>query len=314
MSPRPGRRPGRKAGKPRRPARKPRRKHASGHPGKGHARATPAQRRRAHGAVAAAGSADEGVAPPDPRGVRLNRWLAEQGVASRRRCDALIQEGAVEVNGEILLEPGYRVRPGDEIKVEGRPVRPARRLYYLFHKPRGVLCTDDPRETRTRVADLVAPLVAGRVFTVGRLDEDSEGLLLLTNDGDFAQLVAHPRYGVPKTYVVQVAGAVPAAAVAELRRGVWLAEARVRPDRVRIVRRTPTTTSLEIRLREGRNRELRRLLARVGFKVRRLKRVRIGDLGLAGLPRGAVRPLTRAERDDLAALARAPEDDPPGKD
>ncbi len=302
-------------GRPGKPARKravkPRRKHATGHPGKGHAKGTDAQRRRAHGAVVAAGSAAEGVTEANPQGVRLNRWLAERGVASRRKCDELIQEGSVEVNGEILLEPGYRVKEGDEIRVEGRPVKEVRRLYYLFYKPKGVICTDDPRETRTRVSDLVASLVAGRVYTVGRLDEDSEGLILLTNDGDFANLVAHPSHGVPKTYLVEVPGHVHVDAVRELREGVWLADGKVLPERVRISRRGSTTTTVEITMREGRNREVRRLLARVGFKVKNLKRVRIGELGVKGVKRGGIRPLTRAERDGLVALARqTPEETP----
>ncbi|MBC8328264.1 MAG: rRNA pseudouridine synthase [Planctomycetes bacterium] len=284
-------------------ARKPRGKHASGHPGKGHPKATVAQRRRAHGVVVAAGGAEIGVTPENPDGVRLNRWLAERGVASRRKCDALIQEGSVEVNGEILMEMGYRVQAGDTVRVEGRPVKEVRRLYYLFYKPKGVLCTDDPRENRTRVSDLVTSLVAGRVYTVGRLDEDSEGLLLLTNDGDFANLIAHPRHGVPKTYLVQVAGHVTAEAVQELRDGVWLADGKVTPERVRISHRTPVYTTVEICMREGRNREIRRLLARVGFKVRNLKRVRIGDLGVKGVKRGGIRPLSREERDDLVAVA-----------
>jgi len=280
------------------------RKHASGHPGKGHAKSTTAQRRRAHGAVVAAGSAGEGVAPENPEGVRLNRWLAERGVASRRKCDALIQEGSVEVNGQILMEPGYRVQPGDTVRVEGRPIKEVRRLYYLFYKPKGVICTDDPRENRTRVSDLVAPLVAGRVYTVGRLDEDSEGLLLLTNDGDFANLIAHPRHGVAKTYLVQVPGHVQVDAIKELRGGVWLADGKVVPERVRISHRAQSYTTVEITMREGRNREVRRLLARVGFKVRNLKRVRIGELGVKGVKRGGIRPLTRAERDELVAAAR----------
>ncbi len=238
-------------------------------------------------------------------GMRINRWLAEQGVDSRRKCDALVLEGAVEVNGKVVTEHGLRVREGDEVRVNGERVKPVRRLYYLFHKPRGVLCTNDPREKRTRVCDLVDPHTPARVYAVGRLDEDSEGLLLLTNDGDFANLVAHPRYGVPKTYYCQIGASVSGDALTKLRQGAFLDGARVTPERVRFVKRTPKSTTLEITIREGRNREVRRILARHGLGVKRLKRVRIGDLGLHGLKRGALRPLTRAERDGLVAVARA---------
>ncbi len=280
-----------------------RRKHPSGHPGRGEPRVSPAQRRRAHGAVAATSSPGEGVRPT--RGtVRINRWLAERGVASRRRCDQLVQEGSVAVNGRIVLEPGYQIAPEDRVTVDGKPVRDIPRLYYLFYKPKGVLCTDDPREGRTRVCDLVAPLVAGRVYTVGRLDESSEGLLLLTNDGDFAQLVAHPRHGIPKTYVVQTSGPLDADSLRRIRSGVWIADGKVRPERVRLLHGGARGAAVEVVLREGRNREIRRLFARVGVGVKALKRVRIGEIGVKGLRRGTLRPLTRAERDGLVALAR----------
>lgn len=273
-----------------------------GHQGRGAPKVSSAERRNAHGLVASTDSPDSGVV--DQRGVRLNRWLAERGVDSRRKCDALVQEGSVEVNGEIRLDPGYRVQPEDEIRVDGQPVREVRRLYYLFYKPRGVLCTADKRETRPRVGDLVDHLVPSRVYPVGRLDEDSEGLLLLTNDGDFAHMMMHPSFGVPKTYVVFTPLIVRQQDLDALRGGAWIDGQKVVPERVRIVRRTKAGTSLEIVLREGRNREVRRLLARHGFGVKRLKRVRIGDLGVKGVRRGGLRPLTRTERDRLVAVAR----------
>ena len=273
-----------------------------GHHGRGAPKVSSAERRNAHGLVASTDSPESGVV--DQRGVRLNRWLAERGVDSRRKCDALVQEGSVEVNGEIRLDPGYRVQPGDEIRVDGQPVREVRRLYYLFYKPRGVLCTADKRETRPRVGDLVDHLVPSRVYPVGRLDEDSEGLLMLTNDGDFAHMMMHPSFGVPKTYVVFTPLIVRQQDLDALRGGAWIDGQKVVPERVRIVRRTKAGTSLEIVLREGRNREVRRLLARHGFGVKRLKRVRIGDLGVKGVRRGGLRPLTRTERDRLVAVAR----------
>ncbi|HEX9794577.1 MAG TPA: pseudouridine synthase [Planctomycetota bacterium] len=273
------------------------------------------RRRQAHGFVASApgvSGAREGVGGDpgvdDSRGVRLNRWLAERGVASRRKADELVQGGSVTVNGKTLLEPGYRVQPGDEIMVQDSRVREVARLYYAFNKPKGVICTDDPREQRRRLRDLIEPLVPSRVYPIGRLDEDSEGLILLTNDGDFANLIAHPRYGVPKTYMVQVIGDMPSEAVAKMRQGVHLSDGKVVPERVRLVRRGRQTSSLEVVLREGRNREVRRLLARLGIRVKGLKRVRIGEIGLRGVPRAGLRPLTVAERDALVLIARGERD------
>jgi len=237
-------------------------------------------------------------------GIRLNRWLAEQGVDSRRHCDAMVLEGSVTVNGATVDEPGYRVQPGDDVRVNGSRVKEVRRLYYAFNKPRGVLCTNDKREKRPRVCDLVDPLTPSRVYPIGRLDEDSEGLLLLTNDGDFAQLVAHPRYGVPKTYYCIVGEPVSMELLARVRKGAFLDGARVAPQNVRVVKRTATGATLEVTIREGRNREVRRMLARHGLGVKRLKRVMVGTLGLRGLKRGELRPLTREERDALVAEAR----------
>ena len=274
----------------------------AGHPGRGKTKVRASERRNAFGLVAGTDSPSEGLAA-DPRGVRLNKWLADQGVGSRRKCDVLIQEGMVDVNGNVVIEPGYRVQGEDRIKVEGRLIQMVRRLYYAFYKPKGVLCTNDPRESRPRVADLVDHLVPSRVFPVGRLDEESEGLLLLTNDGDFSNLVCHPRYGVPKTYTVLVMKSVSGSQLSDLRKGAWIDGQKVVPEQVRISRRTRSSTLFEIVLREGRNREIRRLFARNEMPVKTLKRVRIGSLGVKGISRGGLRPLTKQERDELIGIA-----------
>ena len=283
-------------------ARNPRKKKKSGHPGRGKPRVTRSNQRTAYGLVSSTDSPDES-AIVDERGMRLNRWLSEQGVDSRRKCDAMVQQGLVEVNGEVMLQPGYRVQKSDKVSVEGRNVKQMRRLYYLFYKPKGVLCTNDPRENRPRVADLVDHLVPSRVYPVGRLDEDSEGLILLTNDGDFANFVSHPRYGVPKTYTVLVRKTVPKKILALLRKGTWLDGQKVIPASVRIARQSHSSTLFEVVLKEGRNREIRRLFAHYDMKVTTLKRVRIGGLGVKGISRGGLRPLTRKERDSLASCA-----------
>ncbi|KAA3615180.1 MAG: rRNA pseudouridine synthase [Planctomycetota bacterium] len=290
-------------------ARRPKSKGGQGRkPRKATAKVSQKALRRAHAFVAAfPGREGKGEGDPQDAGVqesmRLNRWLSEQGVASRRKADELIQEGHVEINGEEVTALGTQVRPGDQVRVKGKLIKPVPHLYYLFHKPKGVLCTENPRESRTKVWDLVAPMVPTRVYPVGRLDEESEGLLLLTNDGDFANLVAHPRFGVPKTYVVQLQGELTPEETEQVRRGVYLAEGRVVPSRVRVLRRSKKSSLVEIVLREGLNREVRRIFAKVGHGVRHLKRVRIGGVGLQGLPRGGLRPLTSLERKSLVALA-----------
>ena len=274
----------------------------AGHPGRGKPKVRASARKNAFGLVAGTNSPSEGLAA-DPRGIRLNKWLADQGVGSRRKCDALVQEGMVDVNGKVVVAPGYRVQGEDRIKVEGRLIQMVRRLYYIFYKPKGVLCTNDPRESRPRVADMVDHLVPSRVFPVGRLDEDSEGLLLLTNDGEFSNLVCHPRYGVPKTYTVLVMKSVSGSQLSELRKGAWIDGQKVVPEQVRISRKTRSSTLFEIVLREGRNREIRRLFARNEMPLKTLKRVRIGSLGVKGISRGGLRPLTKQERDELVEIA-----------
>jgi 23S rRNA pseudouridine2605 synthase len=282
--------------------------------GRGKPKVSSRAKRVAHGFVAASGAPASAVNEQEENafaidrsatanGVRLNRWLAEQGVDSRRKCDQKVLDGEVSVNGTIIMEPGYRVQKDDEVAVNGARIQRARRLYYLFYKPRGVLCTNDPRETRTRLCDLVDPMVPSRVYPIGRLDEDSEGLILLTNDGDFSQLIAHPSHGVKKTYVCMISSSMSGDDLERLRAGAWIEGSKVIPDNARIIRRTPSSTMLEITISEGRNREVRRLLARFGLGVKRLKRVRIGSLGIQGVKRGMLRPLSRAERDGLVRMA-----------
>lgn len=284
--------------------------------GRGKPKVSKRAKRVAHGFVAASKAADTSVAADrggieevSDQGVRLNRWLAEQGVDSRRKCDEKIFAGEVMVNGSIVDKPGYRVQMEDEVSVNGARIRVSRRLYYIFYKPRGVLCTNDPRETRTRLCDLVDPMVPSRVYPIGRLDEDSEGLILLTNDGDFSNLIAHPSFGVQKTYVCQINSTIPGEDLERLKGGAWVDGVKVIPKSVRVIRKLPKSTMVEISIREGRNREIRRLLARFGFGVQRLKRVRIGSLSVKGVKKGMLRPLSRAERDALVEDARSENED-----
>jgi 23S rRNA pseudouridine2605 synthase len=234
---------------------------------------------------------------------RLNKFLAHAGVGSRRHCDELILRGRVSVGGHVVRELGTKVEPGrQEVCVDGQPLKSERPVYWLVHKPRGCLCTNHDPAGRPRAIDLV-PHVPQRVYTVGRLDEDSEGLLLLTNDGDLAFRLMHPRFGVEKTYVVQVAGRPGRDEMQQILKGVWLSDGHVKARRVKRLKMQGESTWLEVVLSEGKNREIRRMLARLGHKVMRLKRTALGPLRL-DLAVGKSRPL---KYDELARLRRAAE-------
>lgn len=262
---------------------------------------------------AAPQSPAERPALPEPRtgAVRLNKLLADHGIASRRAADELIASGQVEVDGVVVTELGTRVDPDvQRIEVRGEELgggRGQRRRYYLLNKPPGVVCTNELRETRPRAVDLVTDRNKGRIYTVGRLDEESKGLILLTNDGDFANRVMHPRYGVSKTYLVKLRGKIDDEALQKVREGVHLSDGRTAGARVVVRKRTRDYSHLIVTLREGMNREIRRVFARVGAVVVDLRRARIGNLTDRGLRIGSWRPLTRAEVQDLLAGPSAEE-------
>lgn len=238
--------------------------------------------------------------------LRLNKFLAHAGAGSRRHCDELIVAGRVKINGEIVRDLGVRVEETAQVAVDDHPVRAERHVYWAVHKPRGYLCTNHDPAGRPLALDLV-PHVDQRVYTVGRLDEDSEGLLLLTNDGDLAQQLMHPRYGVEKTYEVLVAGSPTPAEMHQLTTGVWLADGRVKAKFVRKFKRQGESTWLKIVLAEGKNREVRRMLAKLRHKVMRLKRVGIGPVRLDRLPKGKSRKLALAEIEALRkSVSRKP--------
>ena len=244
------------------------------------------------------GSEKSAPSKSQSEGERLQKVLAAAGHGSRRACEELILAGRVEVDGKKADVLGTRVNPNtQEIHVDGVLLPKQRHKYYLLNKPTGVLCTNRDPSGRTRVIDLVPG--EQRLFTVGRLDMNSEGLILVTNDGDLANELAHPRYGVEKLYEVEVAGKPDPEQLRQLRTGIHLAEAFVKVDAVKVKRRRPKSTLLEITIREGRNRELRRILAKIGHKVLRLKRVAMGPFRLAKLPSGAYRELTAAEVESL---------------
>ncbi|HOW72038.1 MAG TPA: pseudouridine synthase [Phycisphaerae bacterium] len=236
---------------------------------------------------------------------RLQKVLASAGLASRRACEEMILDRRVAVNGKQVSTLPALVDPeSDRITVDGQLLRAPRKVYFMLHKPKGVHCTNDDPQSRTRAIDLL-PRIRERVFPVGRLDADSTGLLLLTNDGELAQRLTHPRFGVPKTYRVHLPGLVGNNEIARLLKGVWLHEGKAHVSEASVVHAGRDGSMIEVTLREGRNREIRRVMAKLGFEVRKLVRIRMGPLSLSGLPIGASRPLSPDEVKSLRQY-RAP--------
>lgn len=242
-------------------------------------------------------SKDEG----DADGTRLQKVMAAAGIGSRRHCEEMILEGRVEIDGKAVKKLGTKVDPNtQQIHVDGELLKTARSpVYFLVNKPDGVVCTNYDPSGRTRVIDLVPQHDGEHLYTIGRLDLSSEGLILVTNDGELANRLTHPRYGVEKTYLALVAGKIPPETVEKLRKGVHLSEGVARCTAVYVKRILPQSTLLEIVLSEGKNREIRRILAKVGHKVLTLKRIAVGDVKLRDLKPGEYRKPTREELKSL---------------
>ncbi len=225
---------------------------------------------------------------------RLQKVLAAAGVASRRKCEELILEGAVRVNGKVVNElPVFVDAEKDVITVNGKKIRPARKVYYLLNKPKGVICTSSDPQGRKKTIDLVPS--SERIFCVGRLDIDTAGLIILTNDSELANRLTHPRYELSKTYVAAIKDEIQVQAIEKLKKGVWLAEGKTGTSAVKILKRSHRESLIEITIRQGLNRQVRRMLAKVGLAVKSLKRTRIGKLDARGIGIGKFRPLTRSE-------------------
>ncbi|HEY1066231.1 MAG TPA: pseudouridine synthase, partial [Pirellulales bacterium] len=240
-------------------------------------------------------SDDDDPPPTVARGERLQKILAAAGVDSRRQCEELITAGRVEVDGEVVTTLGTRAIAGEsDIRVDGTPIKIAPKIYYAINKPKNVLCTTHDPSGRARVVDLL-PNTQQRLFTVGRLDKDSEGLIIVTNDGELAQRLMHPKFGVEKTYKVQIAGVPERELLQSLLDGVRLAEGLARAQSVKLLSTQRNSAWLEIVLTEGRNREIRRILAKVGHKVMNLQRIAVGPIRLKLMAPGEFRRLTQEE-------------------
>jgi len=238
---------------------------------------------------------------------RLNKYLAHAGVGSRRHCDGLIAAGRVKINDVVIHDLGTRVdAEKHKVFVDDSLVKAEKPVYWAVNKPVGYLCTNHDPARRPLALDLI-PHVEQRVYTVGRLDEGSEGLLLMTNDGALAFTLMHPKFEIEKTYLVQVAGKPTATDLQKLLDGVWIAEGKVQAKSVKRLKTQGESTWLRIVLAEGKNREIRRMLAKLDHKVLRLQRTAIGSIALDKLPKGKSRKLTLVEVKDLQALVKKSE-------
>ncbi|MFT4471560.1 pseudouridine synthase [Arthrobacter sulfonylureivorans] len=240
----------------------------------------------------------------DPEGVRLQKVLAGAGVASRRVCEELIQAGRVEVDGVVVRELGVRVDPARAIiHVDGIRVQMDETLTYLvFNKPKGVVSTMEDPEGRPCISDYLKPQQGQRLFHVGRLDQATEGLLLLTNDGELANRLTHPSYEVPKTYLVQVRGPMAHGVGAQMKAGIELEDGVSSVDSFKLVDSTPGHVLVEVVLHSGKNRVVRRLFDAVGHPVERLVRIQVGPIRLGDQRQGSIRALGRQEAGHLLAL------------
>ncbi|MCD7898020.1 MAG: rRNA pseudouridine synthase, partial [Planctomycetaceae bacterium] len=227
---------------------------------------------------------------------RLQKYMARCGVDSRRKCEELIAMGSVEVNGEVIREPGVKIDPArDRVKVNGKVLRTEKPAYYVHYKVKGVTTTVSDDLGRRTVMDCI-PNLPERVFPVGRLDKESEGLIVLTNDGEMANFLTHPAHGVVKTYRVVAEGRIDEDVIRALaEKGIRLGPVLVKPARVELDRYDNNNTIIHISVSEGINREVRRIFAAIGHEVKRLLRTNQGPLSLAGLKRGATRPFTARE-------------------
>ena len=233
--------------------------------------------------------------------MRLQKYMASCGVASRRTAEKMIAEGRVSVNGNVITEMGVQVEDGDTVRLDGQVIRPEEeKRYVIYHKPAGEVTTVSDPEGRACVLDHFRDYPV-RLYPVGRLDYDSEGLLLLTNDGALTERLLHPSHQVDKTYLARVTGAVTPEEMQALRRGILLDDHKTAPAKARLIRQETFASQVLVTIHEGRNRQVRRMFEETGHQVLQLRRVRFGPLELGNLRRGEWRELTEEEKRKLAA-------------
>jgi len=241
---------------------------------------------------------------------RLQKVIAQAGVASRRDAEDLIKAGRVTVNGKVVTELGTKVEPKQaRIAVDNKPIKAEKYLYILLNKPKGIITALEDPQGRKTVADLVAD-IPERIYPVGRLDYNTEGLLIMTNDGDLTNTLTHPSHEIEKTYLAKVQGYPPEEKLDKLRVGIKLEDGMTAPAKINVIAidREKELTTLELVIHEGKNREIRRMCEAIGYPVKNLKRIKIAFLTLEGLRRGQYRQLLSAEVEELKKLGKKQND------
>ena len=249
----------------------------------------------------------------EPEGVRLQKVLAHAGVASRRVVEDMIVQGRIRVNGEVVYELGRRIDPDvDLVDVDGTAVQlDVSKRYVMLNKPTGIVSTMKDEQGRPDLREFTDEYEE-RLYNVGRLDAETSGLLILTNDGELAHVLAHPKFGVTKVYIARVEGKVLPQTIAKLTKGIELEDGPIRADKARLLDTSGNTSLVELTLHSGKNRIVRRMMASVGHPVRDLVRRQFGPLHLGTLPVGRSRELTKVERGELLTLSRSAQDKTPG--
>ena len=233
---------------------------------------------------------------------RLQKVIANSGISSRRKAEELIREGRVIVNGSVILEMGYKVNPNDLVEVDGVSLSTVEKVYYLLNKPRGVVTTTSDEHNRKTVVDLINSSV--RVYPVGRLDYDTTGLILLTNDGDFANYIMHPKNEIEKVYIAKIKGILSPGDHMALKKGVLIDNIKTSPAKIKIRKadKKDNTSIIELTIHEGKNHQVKKMFEALGFEVLKLKRERLAFLNLLGLKSGEYRSLTPKEIKKLYVL------------
>lgn len=232
---------------------------------------------------------------------RLQKVLAAAGVDSRRNCEELILDGVIRVNRNVVDElPAFVDPKNDVITVNGKRIHFADKVYYLLNKPKGIICTNSDPQGRKKAIDLID--CPERIFCVGRLDIDTIGAIILTNDSELTNRLTHPKFELPKTYEVKLKGRIDGESIEKLKKGVWLSEGKTGKSSVKVIKRTHSESLIEVVIRQGLNRQVRRIMARVGFKVKSLKRTKIGNITTKGMQIGQFKKLTKGQVDYLMKI------------
>jgi len=232
---------------------------------------------------------------------RLQKFLASAGVDSRRKCEELILDGAVRVNRDVVDElPAFVDPEKDVVTVNGKRVQLGEKVYYLLNKPKGIICTNSDPQGRKKAIDLIDS--PERIFCVGRLDVETSGAIILTNDSLLSNRLTHPRYELPKTYEVKLKGSIDGEAIEKLKKGVWLSEGKTSKAALKVINRTRTESILQITIRQGLNRQVRRIFVRVGYKVKALKRTQIGNINIKGMRIGEYKKMTKSQVEYLKKI------------